>query len=127
MRKPTDVAWWQSRASPVTAAGPPAAASASVPASTWPDVPHVVNWDSFDGSVIPDVAALAGPPFYDLIFMGQDAPNGGTSAASRPGRRDRVIAGNAERLGPGPRAEVLRARSGRSVRERNAPVVACVD
>ena len=33
-------------------------------------------------SVVPDVAALAGPPLYDLIFQGQDAPNGGTSASA---------------------------------------------
>jgi kumamolisin len=37
--------------------------------------------------VIPDIAALAGPPLYDLIFMGQDAPNGGTSAATPTWRR----------------------------------------
>ena len=39
-----------------------------------------------DGStafrVIPDVAALAGAPLYDLIFVGQDSPNGGTSASA---------------------------------------------
>jgi kumamolisin len=32
--------------------------------------------------VTPDVAALAGPPLYDLIFVGKDAPNGGTSASA---------------------------------------------
>jgi kumamolisin len=31
---------------------------------------------------VPDVAALAGKPLYDLIFMGRDSPNGGTSAAT---------------------------------------------
>jgi kumamolisin len=34
------------------------------------------------GRVVPDVAALASKPFYDLIFMGRDAPNGGTSASA---------------------------------------------
>jgi len=41
-----------------------------------------LNSGSRDGRVSPDVAALAGPPFYDLIFVGKDAPNGGTSASA---------------------------------------------
>jgi kumamolisin len=41
-----------------------------------------LNRDSIDGRVIPDVAALAGPPFYDLTLLGKDAPNGGTSASA---------------------------------------------
>ena len=31
---------------------------------------------------MPDIAALAGSPLYDLIFTGEDSPNGGTSAAA---------------------------------------------
>jgi len=41
-----------------------------------------LNAGSIDGRVVPDIAALAGEPFYDLIFLGQDSPNGGTSAAT---------------------------------------------
>jgi len=41
-----------------------------------------LNPGSIDGRVVPDVAALAGEPFYDLIFRGHDSPNGGTSAAA---------------------------------------------
>jgi kumamolisin len=41
-----------------------------------------VNSPSIDGRVVPDVAALSGPPSYDLIFLGHDAPNGGTSASA---------------------------------------------
>lgn len=37
---------------------------------------------AFDGRVIPDVAALAGHPFYDVFLAGHDAPNGGTSASA---------------------------------------------
>lgn len=50
---------------------------------SWQNV-HIasVNPGSIDGRVIPDVSALAGSPFYDLIFMGQDSPNGGTSASA---------------------------------------------
>jgi kumamolisin len=32
--------------------------------------------------VVPDVAALAGQPLYDLIFRGDAQPNGGTSASA---------------------------------------------
>jgi len=50
---------------------------------SWQNV-HIksLNGELFDGRVVPDVAALAGPPFYDLIFLGKDAPNGGTSASA---------------------------------------------
>jgi kumamolisin len=41
-----------------------------------------LNQGSIDGRVVPDVSALAGSPFYDLIFLGHDAPNGGTSAST---------------------------------------------
>src|SRR5262249_20311756 len=41
-----------------------------------------INSGSIDGRVMPDVSALAGPPLYDLIFVGQPAPNGGTSASA---------------------------------------------
>jgi kumamolisin len=41
-----------------------------------------LNAGSIDGRVVPDVAAVAGDPFYDLIVLGRDSPNGGTSAAA---------------------------------------------
>jgi kumamolisin len=41
-----------------------------------------LNKGSIDGRVMPDVAALAGKPFYDLIFLGKSQPNGGTSASA---------------------------------------------
>lgn len=41
-----------------------------------------LNRGSIDGRIMPDVAALAGTPSYDLIFRGHDAPNGGTSASA---------------------------------------------
>jgi kumamolisin len=49
----------------------------------WQNV-HVtsLNAGSIDGRVTPDVAALAGSPMYDLIFVGHDSPNGGTSASA---------------------------------------------
>jgi kumamolisin len=41
-----------------------------------------LNAGSIDGRVMPDVAALAGTPLYDLIFVGQSQPNGSTSASA---------------------------------------------
>jgi kumamolisin len=41
-----------------------------------------INSSSIKGRIVPDVAALAGPPFYSLILLGQSAPNGGTSASA---------------------------------------------
>lgn len=41
-----------------------------------------LNAGSIDGRVVPDVAALAGPPYYDIIFDGRSAPSGGTSASA---------------------------------------------
>jgi len=41
-----------------------------------------LNSGSIDGRVMPDVAALSGEPFYDLIFVGKPQPNGGTSASA---------------------------------------------
>jgi kumamolisin len=41
-----------------------------------------LNKGSIDGRVVPDVAAVAGDPLYDLIVLGRDSPNGGTSAAA---------------------------------------------
>lgn len=50
---------------------------------TWQNV-HIksLNKGSIDGRVVPDVSALAGEPLYDLIFVGQPHPNGGTSASA---------------------------------------------
>lgn len=41
-----------------------------------------LNPHSIDGRVVPDVAALAGPPLYDLLLDGQSTPDGGTSAST---------------------------------------------
>ena len=41
-----------------------------------------VNKNSKDGRVVPDIAALAGPPMYDLVFDGDNDHGGGTSASA---------------------------------------------
>ena len=80
----TDVVWWQSpgeRSGGGGATGGGVSVIFSRP--SWQDVEiSSINPGAIDGRVVPDIAALAGPPFYDLIFTGQDQPNGGTSAAT---------------------------------------------
>jgi kumamolisin len=81
----TDVVWWQAPGERTNNGGGATGGgvSAIFPRPSWQDVKIAsINPGSIAGRVVPDVAALAGPPFYDLIFMGQDSPNGGTSAAT---------------------------------------------
>jgi kumamolisin len=80
----TDVVWWQS---PGERSGGGGATGGGVsvvfPRPSWQDLQIAsINPGAIDGRVIPDIAALAGPPYYDLIFTGKDQPNGGTSAAT---------------------------------------------
>jgi kumamolisin len=57
--------------------------SARFPRPVWQDVKIAsLNRGSIDGRVVPDIAALAGQPLYDLIFVGKSHPNGGTSASA---------------------------------------------
>jgi len=41
-----------------------------------------IDRGNLDGRVVPDVAALAGPPLYELILLGRPSANGGTSASA---------------------------------------------
>ena len=83
---PKEVVWWQpegDRASGGGSTGGGVSTVFSRPA--WQTV-TVATLNSgagaFDGRVVPDVSALAGPPFYDMIFQGKDHAVGGTSAAT---------------------------------------------
>jgi len=81
----TDVVWWESPGQRTTSGGGSTGGGVSVEFArpSWQDVRiPSLNPHSIDGRVIPDVAALAGPPLYDLIFLGRDSANGGTSAAT---------------------------------------------
>ncbi len=80
-----ETVWWQSPGRRTRKGGGATGGGVSVffnrPA--WQNVNVTsLNSGSIDGRVIPDVAALAGPPFYDLTFQSQDQPNGGTSASA---------------------------------------------
>jgi kumamolisin len=57
--------------------------STRFPRPDWQTI-HIasLNSGSIDGRVMPDVAALAGDPSYDLIWRGVSHPNGGTSASA---------------------------------------------
>jgi len=81
---PEEVVWWQPPGYRAGGGGSTGGGVSTVfPRPAWQTVQVAsLNAGSIDGRVIPDIAALAGPPYYDLIFQGQDSPNGGTSAAT---------------------------------------------
>lgn len=80
-----EVTWWEAPGRRTNRGGGSSGGGVSLEFDrpSWQDV-HIksLNPGSRDGRVAPDVAALAGPPLYDLIFVGKDAPNGGTSASA---------------------------------------------
>ena len=115
----TDVVWWESPGERTGSGGGATGGGVSVvfPRPSWQDVQITsINAGSIDGRVIPDIAALAGPPLYDLIFAGQDQPNGGTSASTPLwAALIALMAGAAQQLleGAVPGAAALRGRPGR--------------
>ncbi len=80
-----EVTWWQSPGRRTQNGGGATGGGVSTvfPRPSWQTVKvKSLNAGSVDGRVAPDIAALSGPPYYDLIFVGKDAPNGGTSASA---------------------------------------------
>jgi kumamolisin len=79
-----EVTWWQSPGQRAGGGGATGGGVSTVfPRPAWQKVKvKSLNSGSIDGRVAPDIAALSGPPFYDLVFVGKDAPNGGTSASA---------------------------------------------
>src|SRR5215472_3765178 len=84
-REVSEVTWWEAPGHRTSNGGGSTGGGVSEIFSrpAWQKV-HIksLNGELFDGRVVPDIAALAGPPFYDLVFLGKDAPNGGTSASA---------------------------------------------
>jgi len=81
----TETVWWESPGRRTNKGGGATGGGVSVlfPRPSWQDVSvKSLNAGSIDGRVVPDVSALAGPPLYDLLLLGRDAPNGGTSAST---------------------------------------------
>jgi kumamolisin len=79
-----EVVWWQSPGERQDGGGSTGGGVSVVfDRPSWQNVQvESLNPDSIDGRVVPDIAALAGPPYYQLVFMGKAAPNGGTSASA---------------------------------------------
>lgn len=79
-----EVTWWESPGQRAGGGGATGGGVSTVfPRPSWQKVKvKSLNKGSIDGRVTPDIAALSGPPLYDLIFLGKDAPNGGTSASA---------------------------------------------
>jgi len=82
-----EVVWWQSPGRR-TGNGHSGATGGGVSAifdrPAWQSV-HVASVNgasAIQGRIVPDVAALAGPPLYQLVLMGESSPNGGTSASA---------------------------------------------
>jgi len=80
-----EVTWWNSPGWRTNNGGGSTGGGVSVffPRPAWQNVKvKSLNAKSIDGRVVPDIAALAGNPFYDLIFRGKPSPAGGTSAST---------------------------------------------
>ncbi|TDN61258.1 S53 family peptidase [Paraburkholderia sp. BL10I2N1] len=81
----SEVVWWESPGRRTTKGGGATGGGVSTlfarPGWQSVSVPSL-NRGGIDGRVVPDVAALAGPPLYNLILDGQPSPNGGTSASA---------------------------------------------
>lgn len=81
-----EVVWWQSPGQRQSGGGSGATGggvSVIFPRPSWQTVKVAsLNHGSIDGRVAPDVAALAGPPYYDLVVLGERQASGGTSAAT---------------------------------------------
>ncbi|MFC4527078.1 S8/S53 family peptidase [Dyella halodurans] len=81
----TEEVWWESPGRRTSDGGGATGGGVSIyfERPSWQNVSvNSINNGSLPGRVIPDVAALAGPPYYDLIFLGQPSPSGGTSAST---------------------------------------------
>jgi kumamolisin len=83
--KVNEVTWWEAPGRRTGNGGGATGGGVSVvfPRPSWQTVTITsINAKPIDGRVIPDISALAGEPLYDLVFVGKDQPNGGTSASA---------------------------------------------
>ncbi len=96
-----DVVWWETPGERTQNGGGATGGGVSTifRRPSWQDVDIAsINSGSIDGRVVPDIAALAGPPLYDLVFMGQDQPNGRHQCRhAHVGLADRALGGGPER------------------------------
>jgi kumamolisin len=80
-----EVVWWEAPGRRTNNGGGSTGGGVSVSnlRPSW-QTPHVasLNPAAPDGRIVPDVAALAGPPFFDNLLDGKPLPGGGTSASA---------------------------------------------
>ena len=83
-----ETGWWQSpgqRSGTGVATGGATGGGVSAvfarPAWQTANIPSI-NAGAIEGRIVPDVAALAGPPLYQFTFQGQAIARGGTSAST---------------------------------------------
>jgi kumamolisin len=81
----SELVWWESPGRRTNNGGGATGGGVSVlnarPSWQTPKITSL-NKGSIDGRIVPDVAALAGDPLYDLVMLSKHAPNGGTSASA---------------------------------------------
>jgi kumamolisin len=80
-----EVVWWEAPGVRTRKGGGSTGGGVSdvFPRPAWQSVDVAsLNLGSIDGRVVPDVAALSGPPFYNTELVGRSMPNGGTSAST---------------------------------------------
>jgi kumamolisin len=76
-----EVTWWDNPGPLGGATG--GGVSTCFPRPNWQNVVVAsINLTFLDGRVVPDVSALAGSPYYDLVFAGFPWPDGKTSASA---------------------------------------------
>ncbi len=79
-----EVVWWQTPGQRADGGGSTGGGVSTIferPSWQTVEVPSL-NPGSIDGRIVPDITALAGPPGYDLVLLGNREPSGGTSAAT---------------------------------------------
>ena len=83
-RPPEEEVWWVSPGRQEVGGGASGGGvSVIFPRPSWQNVKiKSINPGKFDGRILPDVSALAGPPSYSLIFRRRRVYLGGTSAAA---------------------------------------------
>jgi len=82
-----EVVWWQAPGFRTNKGGGATGGgvSAIFQRPSWQNVTVTsLNPGSMVGRVIPDVAAVAGPPFFEVTFLGKTSPIGGGTSASAP-------------------------------------------
>jgi kumamolisin len=81
-----EVVWWEApgvRQPDGTGGATGGGVSTRFHRPSWQPGPETsLNAGGIDGRIVPDVAALAGPPGYDIVMHGARGSHGGTSAAA---------------------------------------------